>query len=64
MVGLWFITKGDTMPFKSEKQRRFMHSQKPEIADKWEKEDKKANPKKPAPKKATPKKADPKKRAK
>lgn len=26
------------MPFKSEKQRRFMHSQHPEIAKRWEKE--------------------------
>ena len=25
------------MPYKSEKQRRFMHSQKPEIAKKWDK---------------------------
>lgn len=26
------------MPFKSEKQRRFMHSQHPDIAKRWEKE--------------------------
>lgn len=24
------------MPFKSEKQRRFMHMEHPEIADRWE----------------------------
>lgn len=26
------------MPFKSEKQRKFMHAQHPEIAQRWEKE--------------------------
>lgn len=26
------------MPFKSAKQRKFMHSQHPEIANRWEKE--------------------------
>lgn len=26
------------MPYKSEKQRRFMYSQHPEIAKKWDKE--------------------------
>jgi len=26
------------MPFKSEKQRKFMHAQHPDIAQKWEKE--------------------------
>lgn len=26
------------MPFKSAKQRRFMHAKHPKIADKWEKE--------------------------
>lgn len=26
------------MPFRSEKQRRFMHAQHPEIAKRWEKE--------------------------
>ena len=26
------------MPFKSEKQRRWMHSEKPKMAKKWEKE--------------------------
>jgi hypothetical protein len=30
------------MPFSSEKQRRYMHSQHPEIADRWEKEAKKS----------------------
>lgn len=29
------------MPFKSEKQRKYMHSQHPEIANRWEKEAKK-----------------------
>ena len=28
------------MPFKSEKQRRWMHANKPEMAKKWEKEEK------------------------
>jgi hypothetical protein len=28
------------MPFKSEKQRRFMHAQHPKIAARWEKEKK------------------------
>ena len=28
------------MPFKSEKQRRFLHSQKPQMAQRWEKESK------------------------
>lgn len=26
------------MPFKSEKQRKFMHAKEPEIAKRWEKE--------------------------
>lgn len=30
------------MPFKSKKQRKFMHAPHPEIAEKWEKEAKKA----------------------
>ena len=29
------------MPFKSEKQRRYMHANHPEIAQRWEKEYKK-----------------------
>jgi hypothetical protein len=29
------------VPFKSEKQRRFMHANRPEIAKRWEKEYKK-----------------------
>ena len=29
------------MPFKSEKQRRFMHAKHPEIAERWEREGKK-----------------------
>ena len=29
------------MPFKSEKQRRWMYANKPEMAAKWEKEEKK-----------------------
>lgn len=33
------------MPFKSEKQRKFMHAKHPEIAARWEKEAK-AKPKK------------------
>lgn len=28
------------MPFKSEKQRRWMHANKPEMAKKWEREEK------------------------
>ena len=28
------------MPFKSEKQRRWMHANEPEMAEKWEKEEK------------------------
>ena len=28
------------MPFKSEKQRRFLHSKHPKIAERWEKEKK------------------------
>lgn len=31
------------MPFKSNKQRRFMHAQHPEIANRWEKEAKAAH---------------------
>ncbi len=27
------------MPFKSEKQRKWMHANEPEMADKWEKEE-------------------------
>ena len=27
------------MPFKSEKQRKWMHANKPKMAKKWEKED-------------------------
>jgi hypothetical protein len=30
------------VPFKSEKQRRFMHAQHPKIAKRWEKEGKRA----------------------
>lgn len=30
------------MPFKSEKQRRFMHAKHPKIAERWEKEKKRA----------------------
>lgn len=26
------------MPFRSDKQRRYMHAKHPEIADRWEKE--------------------------
>lgn len=37
------------MPFKSQKQRRYMHMKHPEIAERWEKEAKKK--KKPAVKK-------------
>lgn len=29
------------MPFKSQKQRRFMHAKHPEIAERWEQEAKK-----------------------
>jgi|TARA_R100001530_G_scaffold26562_1_gene21293 hypothetical protein len=29
------------MPFKSEKQRKWMHANKPEMAKRWEKEEKK-----------------------
>ena len=29
------------MPFKSEKQRRWMHANEPEMAEKWEKEEEK-----------------------
>jgi hypothetical protein len=28
------------MPFKSEKQRRYLHANEPEMAKRWEKEDK------------------------
>ena len=28
------------MPFKSEKHRRWMHANKPKMAEKWEKEEK------------------------
>lgn len=37
------------MPFKSKKQRRYLHSQKPELAAEWEE---KYPPKKPLPEKA------------
>lgn len=30
------------MPYKSEKQRRFMHAEHPEIAKRWDEEEKKA----------------------
>lgn len=40
------------MPYKSEKQRKFMHARHPEIAKRWDKEyGGKVEPKKPAPKK-------------
>lgn len=39
------------MPFKSEKQRRFMYAQHPDIAERWTKEAK-AKSKKPVQKKA------------
>ena len=38
------------MPYKSDKQRKFMHAKHPEIAKKWDKEAKAAKPK-PKPKK-------------
>ena len=44
------------MPFRSEKQRRFMYAQHPDIAERWTKEAKAAG-KKPVQKKATAKKA-------
>lgn len=28
--------KGVSMPYKSEKQRKFMHANKPKIADQWD----------------------------
>ena len=31
------------MPFKSEKQRKWMHANEPEMADKWEKEEESVN---------------------
>jgi len=31
----WGKTKGINMPFRSEKQRKFMWSQHPEIAKRW-----------------------------
>jgi hypothetical protein len=34
------------MPFESERQRRWMHANKPEMAARWEKESGKARPKK------------------
>lgn len=30
------------MPYKSDKQRRFMHAKHPEIAKRWDKEERKA----------------------
>jgi hypothetical protein len=42
------------MPFKSQKQRRYMHAKHPEIAERWEREMKAKHKKK---------KAKPKKRA-
>ena len=35
------------MPFKSPKQRRYMHKFHPDIADRWEREEKKKPRKKP-----------------
>jgi|TARA_R100000687_G_scaffold66215_1_gene54925 hypothetical protein len=35
------------MPFKSKKQRKWMHANKPKMAKKWEKEEAKAKRKKP-----------------
>tara|TARA_B100001123_G_C15060297_1_gene927286 strand:+ start:164 stop:292 length:129 start_codon:yes stop_codon:yes gene_type:complete len=34
------------MPFKSKKQRAWMHANKPEMAKRWEAEEKKTKPKK------------------
>lgn len=39
-------------PYKSEKQRKYLHSQKPEVAAKYDKDIKKGAAKKAAPKKA------------
>lgn len=44
------------MPFKSEKQRRFMYAQHPDIAERWTKEAKAAG-KKPVQKKAVKRRA-------
>lgn len=46
------------MPFKSAKQRRYLHAKEPELAEKWEDEAKKSGTKPVRPKKAkkTPKK--------
>jgi hypothetical protein len=35
-----------SVPFKSQKQRKWMHANKPEMAKKWEKESKKGKRKK------------------
>ena len=35
------LSGGNSMPFASKKQRRFMHAAHPDIADRWEKEAKK-----------------------
>ena len=44
------------MPFRSQKQRRFMHARHPEIAARWEKEAKAKGAKAVRPKKKTKKK--------
>lgn len=44
------------MPFKSEKQRKFMHSQHPDIAKRWEAEAKAKGAKPVQKKKTAPKK--------
>lgn len=38
------------MPFKSKKQRKWMHANKPKMAKKWEKEEAKAKGKRKKPK--------------
>ena len=37
--GVESYIKGIIMPFKSEKQRKWMHANQPEMAKKWEKEE-------------------------
>jgi hypothetical protein len=44
------MTEAMTMPYKSDKQRKFMHAKHPEIAKRWDKEEKPKPPAKSKPK--------------
>jgi len=35
--GLWTLQEGRLIPYKSEKQRKYLHAKEPKLAAKWDK---------------------------